>query len=58
MSRLVAAILALLAGGCATYGSTWSEISGERYYNVTTLHRRAAIDTDAKDICAAVVATV
>jgi hypothetical protein len=43
MSRLVAALLALLAGGCATYGPTWSEISGERYYNVTTLHRRAAI---------------
>ncbi len=43
MRKLIAASLALLAGGCATYGPTWSEISGERYYNLTTLNRRPAI---------------
>ena len=32
----------LSATGCATYGPTWSEISGERY-NVTILYRRPAI---------------
>lgn len=33
-------MLALLAGsGCATYGPTWSEVSGQRY-NVTVLNRR------------------
>jgi len=43
MKRLIALLSALLAGGCATYGPTWSEISGERYYNLTTLYRRPAI---------------
>ena len=33
----------LLLVGCQTWGPTWSEISGERYYNLTTLNRRAAI---------------
>ena len=33
---------ALLSGGCATYGPTWSEISGERY-NKTIMYRRPAI---------------
>ena len=34
------AMLALLAeSGCATYGPTWSEVSGQRY-NVTDLNRR------------------
>jgi hypothetical protein len=37
---LTAALLPLLAGtGCATYGPTWSEVSGERY-NVTIQNRR------------------
>jgi hypothetical protein len=37
---LTAALLPLLAGtGCATYGPTWSEISGTRY-NVTIMNRR------------------
>jgi hypothetical protein len=43
MKRLIALLLGLLAGGCATYGPTWSEISGERYYNLTVLNRRPAI---------------
>jgi hypothetical protein len=34
------AVLPLLAGtGCATYGPTWSEISGERF-NVSIMNRR------------------
>ena len=36
---VVPAVLAM--GGCATYGPTWSEITGERY-NVTILNRRPA----------------
>jgi hypothetical protein len=43
MKRLIGLLSALLAGGCATWGSTWSEISGDRYYNTTTLNRRPAI---------------
>jgi hypothetical protein len=43
MKRLIALLLALLSGSCATWSSTWSEISGERYYNLTTLNRRPAI---------------
>ena len=43
MKRLIALLSALLAGGCATWGSTWSEISGDRYYNTTALNRRPAI---------------
>ena len=39
---LAAALLPLLAGtGCATYGPTWSEVSGARY-NVTIMNRRPA----------------
>ena len=43
MKRLFVVLLGLLAGGCATYGPTWSEISGDRYYNLTVLNRRPAI---------------
>jgi hypothetical protein len=43
MKRLVVLLSGLLAGGCATYGPTWSEISGDRYYNTTALNRRPAI---------------
>lgn len=42
MKLITAALLALSAGGCATYGPTWSEISGNRYH-FTTLDRRSAI---------------
>jgi hypothetical protein len=42
MNKLFPASLALLVGGCATYGPTWSEISGDRY-NTTILYRRPAI---------------
>ena len=43
MKNLIAASLTLLIGSCATYGPTWSEISGVRYYNLTALNRRPAI---------------
>jgi hypothetical protein len=39
---LVPSLMFLLLSGCATYGPTWSEISGERYH-ATILHRRAAL---------------
>lgn len=43
MKRSASIILAgLMAGGCATYGPTWSEISGNRYH-FTTLNRAAAL---------------
>ncbi len=39
---LAAALLPLLGvAGCATYGPTWSELTGERY-NVTIMNRRPA----------------
>ena len=42
LAVLSLAVLASLAEtGCATWGPTWSEISGARY-NVTTLNRRPA----------------
>ena len=43
MSKLIAVSLAVLTGGCAMYGPTWSEISGQQYYDRTTLNRRPAI---------------
>lgn len=51
MSRLIAASLALLTAGCATYGPTWSEISGDRF-TVTTLNRRPAIIERVDDTAA------
>jgi len=38
----LAIFLALLATGCATYGPTWSEISGDRYTR-TTINRAPAL---------------
>ena len=43
MKRSTLAIfLALSATGCATYGPTWSEISGDRY-TLTTINRAPAV---------------
>jgi hypothetical protein len=42
MKKITAVLLALLSGGCATYGPTWSEISGERYHRAI-MNRRPAI---------------
>jgi hypothetical protein len=43
MRKLITVLLSVVLGGCATYGPTWSEISGARYYNRTTLNLRPAI---------------
>ena len=43
MKKLVLTALALAASGCATYGPTWSEVSGQQYYNRTTMYLRPAI---------------
>ena len=40
--------VALLLGGCQTWGPTWSEITGNRY-TVTTLNRRPAIINQIDD---------
>ena len=42
MRNVLAASLAVMLAGCATYGPTWSEISGDRY-NRTILNRRPAV---------------
>ena len=42
MKRLIAFLSALLASSCATYGPTWSEITGDRY-NTTIMNRRPAM---------------
>ena len=43
MNKLLLAVLVSASvGGCATYGPTWSEISGNRY-NMTILDRRPAL---------------
>ena len=42
MKTLLPMLLALAASGCATWGPTWSELSGERY-NVTIVNRRPAL---------------
>ena len=36
-------IAAVALGGCQTWGPTWSEISGIRYYNKTELNRSPTI---------------
>ena len=35
---LLAGALALTLSSCATWGPTWAEVSGARYYNRTELH--------------------
>ena len=42
MNKLLLFAIALGVGGCATYGPTWSEISGNRY-NRTILDRQPAL---------------
>ena len=42
MKKLLPVLLALVAPGCATWGPTWSELSGDRYH-VTVVNRRPAI---------------
>jgi hypothetical protein len=42
VAGIVAAGAVLLAS-CQSWGPAWSELSGDRYYNLTTLNRRPAI---------------
>jgi hypothetical protein len=43
MNKYLVVLLALSASGCATWGPTWSEVTGTRYYGTTTLNRRPAV---------------
>jgi hypothetical protein len=38
-----AAAATVLVAACQSWGPTWTELSGDRYYNLTTLNRRPAI---------------
>ena len=42
MCKILASSVALSLAGCATFGPTWSEISGDRYHR-TILDRRPAL---------------
>jgi hypothetical protein len=42
MRKILASSLALSLAGCATFGPTWSEISGDRYH-MAILDRRPAL---------------
>lgn len=41
--QIAATLVTLTAAGCETWGPTWSEVSGAKYYNVTTLNLRPGI---------------
>lgn len=43
MKTIIVAALGLLATGCATWGPTWSEVSGAQYYGRAIMDRRPAI---------------
>ena len=40
---VAAGVVALATAGCQTWGPTWSELSGTRQYNLTTMYRKPAI---------------
>ena len=44
MRAIVAGALVLAAGGCATWGPTWSEVTGERYHHAIMDRRPAVIE--------------
>ena len=44
MRTIIAGGLALLAGGCATWGPTWSEVTGARYHHAIMDRRPAIIE--------------
>ena len=41
--RTFAWLAPIALAGCQTYGPTWSEVSGARYYNLATLNRSPVI---------------
>ena len=43
MRTFITLLLSVAVSGCATYGPTWSEISGAQHYDRTTLNLRPAI---------------
>jgi hypothetical protein len=43
MRKTLSLLLPLALAGCQTWGPAWSEISGARYYDVTTLNRAPTI---------------
>ena len=49
MRKLLVLLSPLLILGCQTWEPTWSEVSGSRYYNLTTLNRWPAIITGIDD---------
>ena len=44
MKAITAGMLALLASGCATWGPTWSEVTGARYHHAIMDRRPALIE--------------
>ncbi len=40
---VAAAVVVMATAGCQTWGPSWSELSGTRQYNLTTLYRKPAI---------------
>jgi hypothetical protein len=42
VKKTILLVLSLTSSGCAMYGPTWSEVSGERYHH-TIMNRRPAI---------------
>jgi hypothetical protein len=53
-SKLMIALAPLFIAGCQSWGPTWSELTGARYYNLTTFDRQAGvivgIDNDGAQI--------
>jgi hypothetical protein len=49
MRKALLLLSPLLLLGCQTWGPTWSEVSGARYYNRTDTHRLPAIITRIDD---------
>ncbi|HVE49046.1 MAG TPA: hypothetical protein VNG69_05420 [Casimicrobiaceae bacterium] len=43
MRKTLLLLFPIAFAGCQTWGPTWSEVSGGRYYNLTTLNRSATI---------------
>ena len=44
MRTIITAVLGLLAAGCATWGPTWSEVTGARYHHAIMDRRPAIIE--------------
>jgi|KBSSwiStaDraftv2_1062776.scaffolds.fasta_scaffold207743_2 hypothetical protein len=43
MRKALLLVAPLLLVGCQTWGPTWSEVSGARYYNLATMYRLPAV---------------